>query len=167
MEIIYHILTNDGCRTYVGNLSVFLLELHYLFLAKNIPPYPVVNDLCNSDPTEWGASNRVEWKKFKITEDEYEALCVVLSDKGYSFIDVPKEIDTVYKWSIWQYEFIYGVPYKKHKSMRDNEVIFDGLLKKAVVNGNENEVVIYHLKRAQITEEIDNFLAPYIVKKKS
>ncbi len=163
MRVKYTISTNAGLEKHDGDLYEFFLEFHYMYIAKVVPPYTVMNDLCKSNPSEWGAGNKIEWKKFEITESDYEIASKFLIDKiGSSTAEIPEKIDSAYKWSLWQYELTHGVPYEEYKDLSDNEIKYRSMLKLAQKKKDEDEVMLYHLKSVQAADEVSDFLHGYL-----
>ncbi|RDE18337.1 hypothetical protein DV711_16905 [Motiliproteus coralliicola] len=167
MRVKYTVSTNVGVESHDSDLHEFLLEFHYMYQAKVIPPYTVLSDLCKRDPSEWGAGNRIEWKKFNLSENDYEkALDKIIRSLDLSAAEIPEEIDSAYKWNLWQYQLTHGVPYEKHKRLLDDEVRYTSLLKQAQKDGSDDEVMLYHLKSLQAADEVSDFLQEYLSKSK-
>lgn len=136
MEVKYSIKTNSGVIKKKGTLGEFLESFNFLFRAKLFPPFSVVSDLCMNSPEEWGGTNRIIWEKFQIDEGQYTSLKPWASDKGYKLDKIPAEIDTAYKWSLWQFELLDGIPYDEHKRLTDKELMCLSELKKAEQSGD-------------------------------
>ncbi len=144
------------------NLSLFLKEFHFLFLSKVVPSYEIVSDLCSSSHKAHG-SGRIEWDRFEITYDDYcEAVKMLIRTKSLVKSNIPDEINTAYKWSIWQYEVSYGIPYEEHKRLADIETENRRRLYTAIEAGDEEKKIEFHLKSVSAGEELSDFLNDYL-----
>lgn len=163
-KIKYKIIGNK-IENFEKNLSDFFSEFHFMFISKIIPSFAVMKDLCKSDPKNWGAGDRIEWKKFELVYSEYEKAIKSLKDTlGLGEVSVPDEIDSAYKWYLWQFEYSYDVPYVNHKLLCDKENEFRNLLKEAVDKNDKEAQILYHLKSVQAADELADFIEPYLRK---
>lgn len=163
MKIKYRILTDIGYKNYKSELADFLLVFHYIFMAKAVPSFPIIYDLCKGEPGDWGGDNKVEWEKFALAESDYQAAQDELLKRGdFLLRDIPSEIDSVYKWDLYQYQLTHKVPYEEHKELADMEVLYSNRMKDAQLNKNEEELMLNHIKLAQASDELSDFLEEYI-----
>ncbi|MDX1411641.1 MAG: hypothetical protein R3351_05755 [Nitrospirales bacterium] len=163
MLVKYCKLGNSGFKKKETDLSDFLLEFPFMFVAGLIPPFQVVLDLCNSNPSSWGASNKVRWKKFLIDLEQYKcAVDEITKVKGYEPCVTPDSIDSAYKWSLWQYEVKFGVPYDKYKALCDREIILGERMLKAKKEGKESVVIECHVELSKLAGDINDFLDGFI-----
>jgi len=98
-----------------------------------------------------------------MTLEQYRHLSLELRElKGYASAEVPKEVDTAYKWSIWQYQLKYGIPYEKHKALMDTELDCTEKMAAAGEKGDDELMLFYHLERARVADEIQCLFDEYI-----
>ena len=166
MKLIKYKILGNSVENKTSTLADFIAEFSFLFIARTVPPISVILDLCNSDPDDWGAGNRIQWEKFQPTVDDCcEAISDLKEKKELIITDIPTEIDSAYKWYIWQHEVKYQIPYHEHKALCDTENKFRKFLKKAIEEKNKAEQLKYHLKSIEAADALSDFIDPFLLKK--
>ena len=166
MIVTYRISTNSGVETRESSLHSFLKEFHFLFSAKLVPPYDVIKDLCNSDPLVWGADSRVEWKVFVVSESDYKvAMNELITLLSLTYCEVPANINTAYRWSLWQYEVSHKVPYEELKNLSDEELASQERLNRALESGDKIAIETCHLDFIDASDNVSDFLNSYLAPK--
>lgn len=165
-KIKYKIIGNK-VETLERDLADFFSEFHFMYTSKITPSFAVMKDLCRCNPEHWGAGNRIEWERFELINSDYEEAIESLKKKfSLSDVSVPDEINSAYKWYLWQFEYSYGVPYENHKLLSDKENEYRALLKEAMSSNDKDAQMIYHLKSVKAADELADFIEPYLQKGK-
>lgn len=164
-KIKYKVISNEKI-TKNTTAAEFFSEFRFLFLADLVPPYIALKDLCKNAPDLWGGGNRLIWNKFDLEKTDYDEIIRELkSTLGLKLADVPSNIDSAYKWYIWQHEFKYSIPYDEHKELTDIENHYRKLLKEATESKDKEKQMIFHLKAIEAADNLADFVDPYLMRK--
>lgn len=140
--------------------------LSFIFLAGIVPPYSVLEDICNktNEFKKLNKNQKIDWKPFDLSNEDYLNLIpLLMNKKSLSIEEIPSYVKNSYDWYLWQFEYKYHVPYKEHEILYKELLEKKNNLDKAIKNGNSNEITLLHLDYIKAGQKITKFLDSYLI----
>lgn len=160
--MITYTVTENTTEKRVTNLALFLMCFKYLFTARAVPSYKIVNSLCWDGDIRLD-EGRVIWEHFEVSEKEYVAAMFILRRTlGLKDREIPACVDNPFKWVIWQYQLSHNVPYSEHLELAEYESKCKLMLENAIENGNEEDQLQMHVQYVQAVTNLEEFLEGYL-----
>lgn len=151
-------------------LADFLLELPHLFYMDYAPPLNIINLLLSQGIDDAGMSGGAKWQPFVVTETEYDDIIgyfknTKLNHQKYQNLNlslIDAKVNTMNEWFCRVMAHKFSIPYEKHLKLTEQEGSLKNKAEAAFKAGNEEEGMTFHLQWIKVSNELVEFLDPYL-----
>lgn len=155
----------DGKQDVEDDLVTFLENIQNLFYFKYVPSREIINSALSLGVEDNGMSGGCEWEPFEITEKEYrEVIDELKARDGFTFKDIPPEINSYDLWHLWVLSEHCGVPLDKQLEFKKQNDKLQAQYDKAVQDGDKEAAEDLYWEIRLLGGEEAEFTMPYLRK---
>lgn len=137
-------------------------EIPYLIENGFLPSCKVLNGIFSKGINDAGMSGGCEWEPFQITEEGFSELVKIATDingNKVTYSDPPVWVEDIEDFQIWIFDMKYGVPWEKHKKLKD---AYNEAKRKTAEAENEAEKEECFVREIQAANELEDYIDEYL-----
>jgi hypothetical protein len=137
-------------------------EIPYLIQSGFLPSRKVLNDIFSRGINDAGMSGGCEWEPFQITEEGFSELVNKATDINGSKVSYsvpPDWVEDIEDFQIWIFDMKHGVPWEKHKQLKD---AYNEAKRKTADAKSEQEKEECFVKEIEAGNELEDYIDEYL-----
>lgn len=147
-----------GSLSVEGSVADLLFDIPYFFLARIIPPMPVVNEVLIKGIVDAGMSGGCKWKPFQLDDASYAKLAADLRQMKFVTIQPPDWVTTHSDWHVWCAELVFGIPALESRRQRAEIATLSAQRDAAMKTGNDGLAASLFLQLIELCAENCRFV---------